>query len=61
MTFAKRSAGKTVTGSNPVLSAINWHRVIWIAVFAAVIFNAGACERLYPQACNPLHPVTCEP
>jgi hypothetical protein len=37
---------------------IDWRRVIWIAIVAAVVFNYGGCS--FP-VCKPRAIATCEP
>jgi hypothetical protein len=37
---------------------IDWRRIVWIALVAAVVFNYGGCSR---SACNPRVLASCEP
>lgn len=42
------------------MPAVNWRRVIWIAIFTYVLFGQGRCDRHRPLVCNPLKLITCE-
>lgn len=41
--------------------AINWHRIVWIAVVWTIITNGDACGFIRHSPCNPHVIASCEP